>query len=110
MTAREKMNLLKDATSENVHEIKEHVEDGVIDEVGRPVVRLDIRAYIRRRLQEEGVSEYKAAEFLGKAQSNFSNFMSGRIPMPLRDVERLLWVLDGKAWIDEDTETRIIKQ
>ena len=117
MTAKEKMALLSNATSENIHEIKEKIitdrtEGGLLPaltEDGYPIVRLDIREYLRRRMKEEGVSHYKMAQFLGKFQSNFSAFINKNRPMPLEDIERMLWVLDGKAWADEDVELRTIK-
>ena len=110
MTAQEKMDLLSKTPSENIHEVQERLVDGVLTDEGRPVVRVDLRAYIRRRMEEEGVTVYQMANFLGKQKPNMYAFFSGKTPFPLEAIERMLWVLDGKAEGDEEDITRIIRQ
>ena len=119
MTALERMALISNATSENIHEVKDKIifdqsDTGlntILQEDGTPMARLDIREYLRRRMQEEGVTHYKMAKFLGKYQGNFTNFINGKTTISVEAVERMLWVLDGKAWGEDDEDnTRIIKQ
>lgn len=110
MTALEKMDLLTKTPSENIHEVQERLIDGTLTDEGRPIVRVDLRGYIRRRMAEEGITCYRMATFLGKAKSNFSSFINGKIPFPLDDIERMLWVLDGKAEGDEEDTVRILRQ
>lgn len=118
MTAQERLDIMSGVTSENLHEVKEKIvfdltETGMkpilIDGV-KPRVKLDIREYLRRRMEEEGVTMYAMAKALGKFRSNLSAFFSYRIQFPLDDIEQMLWVLDGKAWGEDDDNTRIIKQ
>lgn len=109
MTAPEKMDLLTKTPSENIHEVKERLIDGILTDEGRPVVRVDLRAYIRRRMDEEGVTIYQMANFLGKKRPNMYAFFSGKTPFPLEAIERMLWIVDGKAEGDEEDNTRIIK-
>lgn len=116
--ALERIKLMQGATSENISEVKDKIifdqsETGmkpVLNEDGTPTMRMDIREYIRRRLAEEGLTQYKLAKYLGKFPQGLNNFLTGRVPYPLEDIERILWVLDGKAWGEDEDNTRIIKQ
>lgn len=110
MTPQEKMELLKNTPSENIHEVQERLIDGTLTDEGRPVVRYDLRAYIKRRMKEEGVTAYQMGGFLGKARANLYNFLNGKIPFPLTDIEKMLWILDGKAEGDEEDTIRILRQ
>lgn len=57
--------------------------------------RVNIRAYIRRRMKEEGISQYRMADALGTARTNLARALREEIPMPLERMERILWILDG---------------
>ena len=57
--------------------------------------RVDIRAYIKRRLTEEGISHYKLAAALQTSRSALNYALNGNIPMPLERIEKILWILDG---------------
>lgn len=57
--------------------------------------RVNIRAYIKRRLQEEGISHYALADALGTARQNINAALNEKIPMPLERMEKILWILDG---------------
>ena len=57
--------------------------------------RVNIRAYIRRRLQEEGISQYKLAGILDTSLSNLARALREEAPMPLERMEKILWILDG---------------
>ena len=59
--------------------------------------RVDIRGYIKRRIKEEGLTQYKMAQLLGVERTNFDAALRGAIPMPLDRIETLLWLLDGDA-------------
>ena len=59
--------------------------------------RVDIRGYIKRRLQEEGISQYKLAQILGIPRTNLATALRGEIPMPLERMEKIIWLLDGDA-------------
>lgn len=61
--------------------------------------KADLRGYIRRRMQEEGISVYKLADILGVARANLQNGLNGRIPIPLERVETILWILDGERFV-----------
>ncbi len=106
------------ATSENLHEVKEKIifdqtETGmqpVLIDGPKPIVKLDIREYLRRRMKEEGITIYAMAKHLGKLRVNLSAFFNYRAQFPLEDIEQMLWVLDGKAWGEDEDNTRIIKQ
>ena len=56
--------------------------------------RVDLRAYIKRRMSETGISGYQLCKLLGKPRSNFYAFLAGRTPYPLDDIERILYILD----------------
>lgn len=58
--------------------------------------RVDIRGYIRRRLTEEGISQYRLAKILGIPRTNLATALRGEIPMPLERMETILWILDGE--------------
>ena len=57
--------------------------------------RVNIRAYIRRRMKEEGISQYRMADALGTARANLARALREEIPMPLERMERILWILVG---------------
>lgn len=59
--------------------------------------RVDIRGYIKRRLQEEGISQYKLAEILQTPRTNLTRALGGKVPMPLERMEKIIWLLDGDA-------------
>lgn len=112
LTAKEKMELLAASTAENSQNIQESLETGVIiPNEGRIRVKMDIRAYLKQRMEEEGITGYAMANHLGKDRSAFYNFMTGKIPMPLADIEQMLWILDGKITTEEETvQPNILKQ
>lgn len=117
-TPQERLTLMAGVTSENLHEVKEKIifdqtETGmqpVLIDGLKPVVKLDIREYIRRRLNEEGISMYAMAKAIGKLRVNLSAFLNYRVQFPLDAIEQMLWILDGKAWGEDEDNTRIIKQ
>ena len=117
MTATERIALVSEVASENIHEIKDKIiydrtETGmapVLIDGLKPIVKLDIREYIRKRMKEEGVSSYAMAKAISKLRVNLSAFLNYRCQFPLDAIEQMLWILDGKAWGDDTDNTRIIK-
>jgi len=61
--------------------------------------KVNLIAYIRRRMEEENITLYKLAKYLGCERSNLTAAMKGRIPMPLSRVETILWILDGYKYL-----------
>ena len=57
--------------------------------------RVNLRAYIKRRLQEEGISQYKLAKILDTPLTNLARTLREEAPMPLERMEKILWLLDG---------------
>lgn len=106
------MELLTASTAENSQNIQESLETGVIiPNEGRIRVKMDIRAYLKQRMDEEGITGCAMAKYLGKATNVMYRFLTGKIPIPLADIEEMLWILDGKITTDDnEVETRIIKQ
>ena len=117
-TPHERLTMMQGVTSENLHEVKEKIifdktETGmtpVLLDGLKPVVKLDIREYLRRRMNEEGISMYAMAKAIGKLRVNLSAFLNYRVQFPLDAIEQMLWILDGKAWGEDEDNTRIIKQ
>lgn len=65
--------------------------DTPVDQMGR----VDIRGYIKRRMREEGISQYKMADILQTPRTNLTRALGGKVPMPLERMEKMLWLLDG---------------
>ena len=59
--------------------------------------RVDIRGYIRKRMEDEGITQGEMARRLGISRANLSTALRGEIPMPLERMETILWILDGEA-------------
>lgn len=106
MTVTERAELARTINEDNQNEIAERLQEGKVVDCE---IRMSIAEYIRRRAKEEGITVYSLATAIGKPSCNLYAWMSGRSTYPLSDIERMLWILDGKALIDEDN-TRIIKQ
>lgn len=58
--------------------------------------KVNLRGYIRRRMKEEGISQYVMANALGTARTNLARCLREEIPMPLERMEKILWILDGE--------------
>ena len=70
------------------------------DRLNTPVLemgRVDIRGYIRKRMEDEGISQGEMARRLGISRANLSTALRGEIPMPLERMETILWILDGES-------------
>lgn len=91
--AKERIAIMKTLTENNVGEVLENSRGAVADtdKTGRMRVRYDLRTWIRRRMEEEGVTIYGMAKALGISSTNLNCFLTGRIPCPLDRVEELIW-------------------
>lgn len=58
--------------------------------------RVNLRAYLKRRLQEEGISGYALAKALGVHQPNLARGLNEKATMPLARIEQILWLVDGE--------------
>jgi len=106
LTMAQKMELLDGAAPEDVPAIQRNVYDGVaeVSDDGRVRVRKDLRALISRRLAEEGVTQSALARRLGKDKQHVSAFLRGKVPMPLDDVEEILFLIGEGNMYDERKE------
>lgn len=112
LTVREKFDLLNDTPRENAHELERMITEGVVSDRPRVSVRFDIRAFIRRRMAEEGISQNDLARRLGKPQPNICNFLNGKIPLPLDTIEEIIWLFapNNCGHDVDDHEIRILRE
>lgn len=54
--------------------------------------RFDTRAFIKKRIAEEGVTIKEVAEKIGLMRANLGNGLNGRITIPMDKLETLLWL------------------
>ena len=60
----------------------------------RAFTRVDLRAIIRRRIAEEGLSQREVAKAIGFDYHNFFSFLKGQRGIPFEKAEELLALLD----------------
>lgn len=95
----EKVEAIAAAAPMNLGQIQPRVEDATIEEdyaKNRLSIRRDIRAELRRAILESGITQSFLAQALGIQFQNLSGFLRGQIPLPLKTVEEILFLLDGK--------------
>lgn len=60
----------------------------------RAFVRIDLRAKVKQRIDEEHLSRREVARAIGFNYQNFYNFLQGKRSLPYEKVEELLALLD----------------
>lgn len=102
--AKERIAIMQALTDENVGQVLEYSRNAVsgTEKNGKPVVRFDLRTWIKKRLEEEGITIYALARDLGMTRQNLNSFLSGRIPFPLDKIEQLLWILIPECHMTDD--------
>lgn len=96
---KEKVEAIASAAPMDLGQIQPRVENATIDEdlsKNRLSIRRDIRKELAIAIQDAGLTQSEVARALGIQFQNFSNFLRGRIPLPLKTVEEILFLLDGK--------------
>ena len=96
MNAIEKMEYLNTQVAGMTDELESRIIDGVIreeKETGRVGVRFDLRRFILTNMKAKGISIRKMAQRLGMMPGNLSNFFNGRIPVPVSDIEEMMWII-----------------
>ena len=96
-----------------IQELNRAVTEGEICADGEKVIgRYDFRAYFKARMEEEGISNYAMAKFLGMPRCNFNNFMKGKGGVLISTLEQMFWILQPNNFgvDEEDAPTRIIKE
>lgn len=99
LTFQEKVEALASATPSDMGRFCAHVTDAVVDEMpgkSRLSVHIDIRERLAQAIKDTGVTQMQVASALGIRYQNLSHFLRGRIPLPLRTIEEILFLLDGK--------------
>lgn len=99
MTTKELLEKLKNAeTSEQSIDLAKELRDklrGVDIEVNKKnvYVRKNLREWIQRRIEEEGVSKRQVAIACGILYETFINYLSGDRPLPYDSIEKVLGLL-----------------
>lgn len=96
---REKVEALGSATPMDLAKIQSQVEGATIEEElskNRLSVRRDIRQELVEAIREGQLTQTQVARVLGIQFQNLSHFLRGKIPLPLKTVEEILFLLDGK--------------
>lgn len=99
LTFKEKVEAMTSASPMNIKEVGDRVEGVVLEEDNRKnrlVMRLDIRKELADAIDRSGISQRKVGKALGIYPQNFCNFLNGRIPLPLKTIEEILFLLHGK--------------
>lgn len=95
---KEKVEAITSASPMDLGMIQLRVENATIEEdttKNRLSIRRDIRAELEQAIQENGLTQIQVARALGIHNQNLSNYLRGRIPLPLKTVEEILFLLDG---------------
>ena len=98
MTFKEKVEAMASASPMDLGLIQNRVENATIEEdtvKNRLSIRRDIRAELAQAIQDNGLTQIQVARALGIQNQNLSNYLRGRIPLPLKTVEEILFLLDG---------------
>lgn len=96
---KEKVDALASVAPSDLAQVQGRVEGATIDEdysKNRLSIRRDIRTELRAAIQESGITQMRLAQALGIRFQNLSGFLRGQIPLPLKTVEEILFLLDGK--------------
>ena len=96
---KEKVEAIASAAPMDLGRVQPRVENATIDEdlaKNRLSIRRDIRAELAQAIRDSGLSQGAVARALGIQFQNLSHFLHGRIPLPLKTVEEILFLLDGK--------------
>ena len=96
---KEKVETVAASAPMDLGQVQPRVENATIEEEpakNRLSIRRDIRAELAQAIQESGLTQNQVARALGIQFQNFSSFLRGRIPLPLKTVEEILFLLDGK--------------
>lgn len=54
-----------------------------------------LKQYLRQRLEEEGISQYRLSEMTGVSRSALTTGFTHGGPISLSRLERILWIVDG---------------
>lgn len=95
---KEKVEAIAAATPMDLGQIQPRVENATIEEdtvKNRLSIRRDIRAELAQAIQENGLTQIQVTRALGIQNQNLSNYLRGRIPLPLKTVEEILFLIDG---------------
>lgn len=96
---KEKVDALASLAPMDLAQVQGRVEEATIDEdhnKNRLSIRRDIRTELRAAIQESGITQTTLAQALGIQVQNLNRFLNGHIPLPLKTVEEILFLLDGK--------------
>ena len=96
---KEKVEAVASSAPMDLGQVQPRVEDATIEEdtyKNRLSIRRDVRQELAQAIQESGLTQSEVARALGIRLQNFSNYLKGRIPLPLKTVEEILFLLDGK--------------
>lgn len=96
---KEKVEAVAAAAPMDLGQVQPRVENATIEEEpakNRLSIRRDIRAELAQAIQDSGLTQSQVARALGIQFQNLSNYLRGRIPLPLKTVEEILFLLDGK--------------
>lgn len=99
MTFKEKVEAMASASPFTLKEIAPRVVDAAVEEVpgkNRLSIHVDVRERLCCAIKEAGITQTQVADALGIQYQNLSHFLRGRIPLPLRTIEEILFLLDGK--------------
>lgn len=95
---KEKVEALASATPMDLAQIQNQVEGAVVKEEltkHRISVRRDIRQELRNAIKEGKVTQMQVSRALDVRFQHLSNFLHGQIPLPLKTIEEILFLLDG---------------
>lgn len=96
---KEKVEAIAAAAPMDLGQIQPRVENATIDEdpaKNRLSIRRDVRLELAQAIQDAGLTQGEVARALGLRYQNLSSYLKGRIPLPLKTVEEILFLLDGK--------------
>ena len=93
----EKVELLYSNSRPPTEAIEDALEGGKVQEEGaRVYIQRDIRAELIEQIAKYQIPQTHIARAIGRDLQGLNNFLHGRRALPYEQIERLLWLLDGK--------------
>ncbi len=100
LTFKEKVEVMASASPVDAGDVQKRVEGGTTIEEdmakNRLSIRRDIASELTAAMQRSGLTQKRVAQALGIRFQNLSHFRLGKAPLPLKTVEEILFLLDGK--------------
>lgn len=113
LTPKEKVALMNSVNAQNMDDLNGIVPVEALSEdpiSHRVIAKVNLRQRIIDKMKECGLSQRQLALRIGIFPQHLNGFLTGRIAIPFKAIEEILWYIEDNVKVEpEEDEIRIIK-